>query len=75
MPFIICVCLIMTGLLLFISFYQSIQIHSIKKELRKCMKTIVRCKPSLNNENRKKLDNHLKAIRQISKSLESMEAW
>jgi hypothetical protein len=39
------------------------------------MKVIARCRPDLNGENKEKRDNFLKAIRQIKKSLEDMEAW
>ncbi|MDR1364367.1 MAG: hypothetical protein LBJ32_01900 [Oscillospiraceae bacterium] len=75
MQFLICTSILTTMFLLFISAYQSLQIHCMKNELRKCMKVIARCRPDLNGENKEKRDNFLKAIRQIKKSLEDMEAW
>lgn len=39
-PFILCVSIIATGILLIITFYQSIQIHCMKVELRKCLKAV-----------------------------------
>jgi hypothetical protein len=64
MNFLICVCLIMTGTLLLISFHQNIQIYFMKKELRKCLKVISRCKPNFKVEN---------AMLQIKKTLREME--
>jgi hypothetical protein len=40
----------MTGTLLLISFHQNIQIYCMKKELRKCLKVIARCRSSQNDD-------------------------
>jgi hypothetical protein len=54
----------MTGTLLLISLHQNIQIYFMKKELKKCLRVIARCKPNFKTEN---------AISQIKKTLKEME--
>jgi hypothetical protein len=50
-PYILCVSIFVTIILLVITFLQSFQIHCIKKELKKCLKVISRCKPNFEVEN------------------------
>jgi hypothetical protein len=51
MPYILCVSILVTVILMVIAFFQSIQIYFMKKRIKKCLKVISRCKPDSKVEN------------------------
>ncbi|MDR1628080.1 MAG: hypothetical protein LBR79_04835 [Oscillospiraceae bacterium] len=50
MLYILCVSILVTVILMVITLFQRIQIYCMKKELKKCLKVIARCKPDSKTE-------------------------